>query len=74
MTRAPRMNVNGRAQLGETPGRPGMIEMNVTEKNMPNVVRRETRGAHRDRDIFEGCRRPGIENAMPSSSRVRSRR
>ena len=41
------MNVDRRALLGETPGRAGMIEMNVTEKNVANVVRRETRGAHR---------------------------
>jgi hypothetical protein len=63
--RAERMNVNGRADLGEVPGRPGMIEMNVAEKDVSHVVRRKTRGAHFEREGLEGGIGAGIEKHDP---------
>jgi hypothetical protein len=63
--RTPRMNVNGRAGLGEVPGRPGMIEMNVAEKDMAHVVRRKTRNAHFERDGLESGIGAGIEKHDP---------
>ncbi len=38
MLSATRMNVNRGSELGESPGRAGVIEMNMTEEDMPDVV------------------------------------
>ena len=61
VTSAARMDMNRRAQLGETPRRARVIEMDMAEKNVAHIVRREIRRAHRGREILEGRVRPGIE-------------
>ena len=48
------MDVNHRSKLGESPGCTGMIEMNVTEKDMPDVVSRSTNLRKRGYDIVKG--------------------
>ena len=53
--------MHGRSGLGEVPGRAGMIEMNVAEKNVPNIVRRKTGDAHFKGDGLEGGIGAGIE-------------
>ena len=55
------MDMNRRAQLGETPRRARMIEVDMAEKNVTHFVRREIRRPHRGREIFEGRVRAGIE-------------
>src|SRR3954453_15694191 len=55
------MDVNHRSKLGESPGCTGMIEMNVTEKDMPDVVSRTTNLPKRSYDIIKGRLRSGIE-------------
>ena len=36
------MDVNHRSKLGESPGRAGVIKMNMTDEDMPDVVSRST--------------------------------
>ena len=43
MRRTARMDINGGAKFRETPGGPGMIEMDVTEKHVPDLFSGETR-------------------------------
>ena len=45
------MDVNRRSKLGESPGRAGVIKMNMTEKDMPDVVSRSTNLPKRGYDI-----------------------
>jgi len=45
------MDVNRRSKLGESPGRAGVIKMNVTEEDMPDVVSRSTNPPKRSYDI-----------------------
>ena len=59
--RAARMHVNGRPELGEPPGRAGMIEMNVTEKDMPDIVNAETSFRQLRGDGLEGRFRSRVE-------------
>ena len=61
MARAARMDMNRCAPLGETPRRSRVIEMNVTEKNVANIVGGETRAAHRYGNVFESRRRSRVE-------------
>ena len=74
MAHASWVDVDRCSQLGEAPGRPCMIEMNVAEKDMPHVVRRKAGGRHRGRDVFESRLRAGIEkrDAVVSLERSRS--
>src|SRR5437588_2096048 len=65
MGRAARMHVDRRAQFREPPGRAGVIEMDMTEKDAPNVARIEPKFAELVRDIVEGRFRPGIEKRQP---------
>jgi len=74
MARAARMNVDRRALLGKTPGRSGMIEVDVAEKNVANVVRGETRGAHCRGNIVESRRCARVEKRDAVVSLERGRR
>src|SRR5205085_11313617 len=65
MGRAARMHVDRRAQLREPPGRAGVIEMDVAEKDAPNVARIEPKFAEFVRDVIEGRFRPGVEKRQP---------
>lgn len=55
------MDVNGGAKLGETPGRPRVIKMNMTEEDMLNVVSGRPNIFKRSDNVVEGRFRPGIE-------------
>jgi hypothetical protein len=55
------MNVDRRAELGEAPGRSGVIEMDVTEKDVANVARREAESGKLVRDAGKRRFRAGIE-------------
>src|SRR2546430_13554406 len=46
------MDVNRRTKLGESPGRPGVIKMNMTEEDMPDVVSRSINLPKRSYDII----------------------
>ena len=48
------VDVNRRSKLGESPGRAGVIKMNMTEEDMPDVVRRSTNLPKRSYDIDKG--------------------
>jgi hypothetical protein len=48
------MNVNCGPKLGESPGRAGVVKMNMTEENVPNVVSRSTNLPKRGDDILKG--------------------
>ena len=54
MLRAARMDVNPGTQLGESPSRAGVIKMNMTEEDMPDVVSRSTNLSKRGYDIVKG--------------------
>jgi hypothetical protein len=54
MLRATGMNVNRGPKLGEPPGRTGVVKMNMTEENVPNVVSGSTNLPKRDDDIVKG--------------------
>jgi hypothetical protein len=56
------VNVNGCSQLSKAPGSACVIEMNVTEKNVAYMLRREPCIAKIDDDIVERGFRAGIEN------------
>jgi len=45
------VDVNRRSKLGESPGRAGVIKMNMTEEHMPDVVSRSTNLPKRSYDI-----------------------
>ena len=45
------VDVNRRSKLGESPGRTGVIKMNMTEEDMPDVVGRSTNLPKRSYDI-----------------------
>src|SRR2546428_10014793 len=47
------MDVNSRTKFGESPGCAGVIAMNVTEKNVPDVVRRDANLPKRGHDIVK---------------------
>src|SRR5205814_10619415 len=49
-----RMDVNRRSKLGESTGRAGVIKMNMTEEDMPDVVNRNTDLPKRSYDIIKG--------------------
>jgi hypothetical protein len=61
MLSAAGMDVNRRSKLGQSPGCAGMIEMNVTEKDMPDVVSRSTNLPKRSYDIIKARLGPGIK-------------
>jgi hypothetical protein len=61
MLSAAGMDVNRSSKLGESPRCAGMIEMNVTEKEMPDIVSRSTNLPKRSYDIIKGRLRPGIK-------------
>ena len=61
MTRAPRMNVNRRAQLGKMPRGSRVIEVDVAEEDVAHVVRRKADRAHRRGNIPESRVRAGVE-------------
>jgi hypothetical protein len=54
MLSATGMNVNRGPKLGESPGRAGVIEMNMTEEDVPNVVSGSTNLPKRGYDIVKG--------------------
>jgi hypothetical protein len=53
MLRAERMHVDRRSAFGETPRRAGMIEVNVTEENVPNILCRKPGFAKIDNYVVE---------------------
>ena len=55
------MDIDRRAQFGETPRGAGVIEMNVAEKNVANVARRDAELRERGCDGVERRFRSGIE-------------
>ena len=55
------MHVNRRAMLRPSPGRTRVIEMNVAQKDMPDVADAETNAPKFGGDIFEGRFRAGVE-------------
>src|ERR1700738_2364702 len=57
MRRAARVDGDGRAELGETPRRAGVIEMNMAEENMPDVAGSESKFAEFALDVLEGDRK-----------------
>ena len=65
MVRPDRVDVDGCASLCEMPGGAAMIEMNVTEKNVADIVRRETGHPHFERKRFESGVGAGIEEHDP---------
>src|SRR5947207_165044 len=67
------MDVNGRAQLGETPGGAGVIEMNMAEEDVPDIARIGTKFAKFARQRVESRFRPGIEKHRPLIGLERSR-
>jgi hypothetical protein len=48
------MDVNRRTKLGESPSRAGMIKMNMTKEDMPDVVSRSTKLPNRSNDLIKG--------------------
>jgi hypothetical protein len=54
MLSATGMDVNRGTKLSESPGRAGVIEMNVTEEDVLNVVRRRTNLSKPGDDIVKG--------------------
>ena len=54
MLSAARMDVNRGPKLGESPGRAGVIEMNMTEEDMPDVVSGSTNLLQPDYNIVKG--------------------
>lgn len=59
------MDVNVRAKLGESPGRPGVVEMDVAEKHMADMARRKTDGAQFGGDIGKCRFGTAIEKCQP---------
>jgi hypothetical protein len=54
MLSATRMNVNRGPKLGESPGRTGVVKMNMTEEDVPDVVSGSTNLPKRGDDIVKG--------------------
>ena len=54
MLSAAGMHVNRGPKLGESPSRAGVIEMNMTEEDVPNVVRGSTNLPKCGDDIVKG--------------------
>jgi hypothetical protein len=73
MRRAARMHVNYRAEFRETPRRAGMIEMDVTEKNMPDITDGEAPLRKLRDHGLEGRLRAGIEKDQAIIGLERSR-
>ena len=48
------MDINRRTKLGESPGCAGVIEMDMTDENMPDVVSGGTNLPKRGYDIVKG--------------------
>ncbi len=65
MRRPAGMDVNGRAEFRETPGGPCVIEMNVTKKDVANVVGGETRCLKFTSQVHEGRLRSSVEKHKP---------
>ncbi len=61
MWRAARVHVYGRALFRQSPGRAGVIEVDVTEEEMPHVIRREADRFHPCDNVLEGGFRAAIE-------------
>src|SRR5688572_7576245 len=59
--RAAWMDVDRRAELRETPGRAGVIEMNMAEENVPDVLKAEASLGKLRGDGLEGRFRSGVE-------------
>ena len=73
MRRAARMDVNGRAEFRETPGGAGVIEMNVTEKHVPDILGGESRPPELFGQVDEGRLRSGVEEHKPIAGLERGR-
>ena len=54
MLSATGMNVNRGPKLGKSPGRAGVVKMNMTEEDVPNVVTGSTNLLKRSDDIVKG--------------------
>ncbi len=61
MRRAARMNVDDRAEFCEAPGRAGVIEMDMAEKNMADLFRLSADASELGHDVFESRFGSGIE-------------
>ena len=68
------MDVDRRAEFGETPRRAGVIEMDVAEKNVPDIAGSESKFAEFALDILEGRFRSGIEKHRAFIALEQSRR
>jgi hypothetical protein len=68
------MDVNRRAELGESPRRASVVEMNVTEEDMLNVASRSANVPQSSNDISKGRLRAGIEQDKPVVRFQRRRR
>jgi hypothetical protein len=68
MRRPARVDVNDRAEFRETPRGPRVIEMNVTEKNVADVLGGETLFVELLGHVSEGRLRSGIEEDEASVS------
>ena len=68
------MDVNGRAEFRETPRGAGVIEMNVTEKHVPDVFGGETRLLELFGYVREGRLRSRVEEHESIVSLDRCRR
>ena len=62
-----------RAEPGETPRGSGVIEMDVAEKNVPNVLSGESRLLQLFGQVLEGRLRSGVEERQTILSFKRSR-
>ena len=68
------MDVNGRAEFRETPGGPCVIEMNVTKKDVSNVLGGETHFVELLGHIGESRFRSGVEEHKTLTSLEGGRR
>jgi hypothetical protein len=68
------MDVNGRAEFRETPRGPSVIEMDVTEKHVPDVFGGETRFVEFLSHVREGRLWSSVEEHEASASFDRCRR
>jgi hypothetical protein len=60
------VDVNRRTKLGESPGRAGVIRMNMAEEDMSDVVSRSTNLPKRSYDIDKVDSGPVSNSTMPS--------
>jgi len=63
MPRANRMDVDSRSRFGESPRCAGMIEVNVTEKNVANILCRKADFAKIDNYVVERRFGAGIKKS-----------